>query len=152
MSRTQFLFLLLLLPATLVRAEEPKTAAVKPAVERPLSALIVFDHDGKTTALRVEGERQLAILESYFPGYRTQPESDEAGAWETKYEVIFNLKHGQSYRVLVASNSRFWSMGRGDFELRGYFSDFVAALLNMQKPGTSNLPKEGSPRLAPNMK
>lgn len=102
--------------------------------ERPLSALIVFDHDGQTTALRVEGERQLAILEAYFPGYRTQPESEVAGAWEAKYEVFINLKHGKTYRVLVSGNSRYWSMGRGDFELRGYFSDFVAAMLKMKKP------------------
>jgi len=136
------------------RAEDApaKPVAKQPAAEKPLSALIVFDHDGKTTALRVEGERQLAILESYFPGYRTQPESDEAGAWEAKYEVLFNFKHGQSYRVLVASNSRYWSMGRGDFELRGYFSDFVGALLNMQKPRTGTLPKESSPSLAPRLK
>jgi hypothetical protein len=102
--------------------------------EKPLSALIVYDHDGQTTALRVEGERQLAILEAYFPGYRTQPESGEAGAWEAKYEVFINLKHGKTYRVLVSSNSRFWSMGRGDFEMRGYFTDFVAALTKMKNP------------------
>ncbi|QDU30108.1 hypothetical protein ETAA8_52270 [Anatilimnocola aggregata] len=108
--------------------------------EKPLSALIVYDHDGKTTAIRVEGTRQLAILESYFPSYRTRPESDEAGAWEAKYEVFFNMKHGQSYRVLVAPNSRFWSMGRGDFEIRGYFSDFVAALLNMPKSRGATTP------------
>lgn len=106
----------------------------KPAPEKPLSAVIVFDHEGKTTALRVEGERQLAILESYFPAYRTQPSSDEAGGWDAKYEVFINLKHGQTYRVLVSSNSRFWSMGRGDFELRGYFSDFVAAMLKAKNP------------------
>lgn len=102
--------------------------------EKPVGALIVFDHDGKTTALRVEGERQLAILESYFPSYRMRPEGGDPGAWEAKYEVYINLKHGQSYRVLVSSNSRFWSMGRGDFELRGYFSDFVAALLKAKNP------------------
>lgn len=112
----------------------PKKETEKAAAEKPLSALIVFDHDGKTTALRVEGERQLAILESYFPAYRTQPSSDDPGAWEAKYEVFINLKHGQTYRVLVSSNSRFWSMGRGDFELRGYFSDFVAALLKAKNP------------------
>ncbi len=102
--------------------------------EKPLSALIVYDHGGQTNVLRVEGERQLAILEAYFPGYRTQPESSEAGAWEAKYEVFINLKHGKTYRVLVSSNSRFWSMGRGDFEMRGYFTDFVAAMLKMKNP------------------
>jgi hypothetical protein len=102
--------------------------------EKPLSALIVYDHGGTTTALRVEGERQLAILEAYFPGYRTQPESGEVGAWEAKYEVFINLKHGKTYRVLVSSNSRFWSMGRGDFEMRGYFTDFVAAMLKAKNP------------------
>lgn len=109
-------------------------AVADDAPEKPISALIVFDHDGKTTALRVDGERQLAILESYFPSYRMRPEGGDPGAWDAKYEVYINLKHGQSYRVLVSSNSRFWSMGRGDFELRGYFSDFVAALLKAKNP------------------
>ena len=118
--------------------EKPKTA--EPAREKPLSALIVYEHEGKTTALRVEGERQLAILESYFPAYRTQPSSDEVGGWDAKYEVFINLKHGQTYRVLVSSNSRFWSMGRGDFEMRGYFTDFVAAMLKMKNP--RSMPRE----------
>jgi|GEM_PF-6233022 len=110
----------------------PLAASGEDVPERPVSALIVYDHDGQTTALRVQGERQLAILEAYFPGYRTQPEASEAGAWEAKYEVFINFKHGKTYRVLVSGNSRFWSMGRGDFELRGYFSDFVAALIKMK--------------------
>jgi hypothetical protein len=106
---------------------EPARCADVP--EKPLSALIVFDHEGKTTAIRVDGERQLAVLENYFPSYRTRPESDEAGAWDARYEVYFNFKHGQTLRVLVSANSRYWSMGRGDFELRGYFADYVTALL-----------------------
>ena len=114
-----------LMLAPCIRAEETR--------EKPLSALIVFDHDGKTTALRVEGERQLAILESYFPSYRMRPEGGDPGAWDAKYEVFINLKHGETYRILVSANSRFWSMGRGDFELRGYFSDFVGALLKAKK-------------------
>lgn len=109
-------------------------ASAEDTREKPLSALIVFDHDGKTTALRVEGERQLAILESYFPSYRMRPEGSDPGAWEAKYEVFINLKHGETYRILVSGNSRFWSMGRGDFELRGYFTDFVGALLKAKNP------------------
>ena len=126
------LTLLLFLLLTTLPAWAEDTPPAKDAPEKALSALIVYDHNGQTTSLRVEGERQVAILESYFPGYRTQPEASEAGAWEAKYEVYINLKHGKSYRILVSSNSRFWSMGRGDFELRGYFSDFVAALLKMK--------------------
>ena len=109
-------------------------AVAEDTPEKPVSALIVFDHDGKTTSLRVAGERQLAILESYFPSYRMRPEGGDPGAWDAKYEVYINLKHGQSYRILVSPNSRFWSMGRGDFEMRGYFSDFVAALLKAKNP------------------
>jgi hypothetical protein len=123
------LFCVLLLVATVVpaaHAEDPP--------EKPLSALIVFDHEGKTSALRVEGERQLAILENYFPGYRLRPEGGDPGAWDARYEVFINLKHGQTFRILVSPNSRFWSMGRGDFELRGYFADFVAALLKAKNP------------------
>lgn len=112
-------------------AEDQPEKADKP--EKPLSALIVFDHDGKTTALRVEGERQLAILESYFPSYRMRPEGADPGGWDAKYEVFINLKHGETYRLLVSGNSRYWSMGKGDFELRGYFSDFVAALLKAKR-------------------
>ena len=136
MLRNALWSLLLCTSTSLLLAEDPAPSkpTATPMPEKPLSALIVFDHDGKTTALRVEGERQLAILESYFPAYRTQPESDVAGAWEAKYEVFINLKHGKTYRVLVSGNSRFWSMGRGDFELRGYFSDFVAAMLKMKNP------------------
>jgi hypothetical protein len=109
-------------------------AVADEAPERPVSALIVFDHEGKTTALRVEGERQLAILENYFPGYRTGVKGNDPGSWEPRYEVYINLKHGRTYRILVSSNSRFWSMGQGDFELRGYFADFVAALLKAKNP------------------
>lgn len=114
-------------------AEDPPPASrganAEPPAERPLSALIVFDHEGKTTALRVTGARQLAILESYFPSYRMAPEGATPGAWDAKYEVYLNFAEGRSHRILVSANSRYWSMGRGDFELRGYFSDFVAALL-----------------------
>jgi hypothetical protein len=136
MLRNALWSLVLCTSTSLLLAQDPVPVkpAEPPTPEKPLSALIVFDHDGKTTALRVEGERQLAILESYFPAYRTQPESDVAGAWEAKYEVFINLKHGKTYRVLVSGNSRYWSMGRGDFELRGYFSDFVAAMLKMKNP------------------
>jgi hypothetical protein len=112
-----------------------KSVRAEDAPEKPLSALILFDHEGKTTALRVEGERQLAILENYFPAYRTRPESDVAGAWEARYEVFFNFKHGQTLRLTVSGNSRYWSMGRGDFELRGYFADYVAALLKAKGQG-----------------
>ena len=110
------------------------SARADDAPQPPASALIVFDHNGTTTALRVTGERQLAILESYFPHYRQRPESAETGGWIAKYEVFFTMKDGQAYRVLVSANSRYWSMGRGDLELRGYFSDFVAALLKAKSP------------------
>lgn len=116
-----------------LEAEDPPPKSRGPnaeaTAERPLSALIVFDHEGKTTALRVAGARQLAILESYFPSYRMAPEGATPGAWDAKYEIYLNFAEGRSNRILVSANSRYWSMGRGDFELRGYFSDFVAALL-----------------------
>lgn len=102
--------------------------------EKPLSALIVFEHEGKTNALRIAGERPLAILENYFPNYRTQPASDDVGTWDARYEVYLNFAHGKTHRVLVSPNSRYWSMGRGDFELRGYFSDYVAAMLKAKNP------------------
>lgn len=123
---------LLLFAVALLTFGRHTTAADAP--EKPVSALIVFDHNGQTTALRIAGERQLAILEAYFPNYQTQPESGEAGAWEAKYEVFINFKHGKTYRVLVSGNSRYWSMERGDFELRGYFADYVTAMLRMKNP------------------
>lgn len=136
--RAPLCWLLLLLLAAVcgfspLWAEDPPPAASatngEPSAERPLSALIVFDHEGKTTALRVSGARQLAILESYFPSYRMAPEGATPGAWDAKYEIYLNFAEGRTHRILVSANSRYWSMGRGDFELRGYFSDFVGALL-----------------------
>jgi hypothetical protein len=135
-------FVGMLFVAEVVTAVNPLGARchAEDAPEKPLGALIVFDHEGKTNALRITGERPLAILENYFPSYRTQPASDEAGSWEAKYEVYVNFSHGKTYRVLVSPNSRYWSMGRGDFELRGYFSDFVAAMLKEKNPRGQLLP------------
>ncbi len=104
----------------------------------PESALVVFDHEGKTVALRLEHENQIAVMESCFPNYRTRPAGEGQAMWKPKYEIYFNFSQGRTVRVFVSSNSRYWSAGQGAIELRGaYFNNLVHELIKeLSRGGT----------------
>lgn len=109
---------------------------VSPAVDKrlleqtPSSVLVTFELDDKLVALRVDQESQIATLESCFPDYRSRPAGEGQALWKPKYDIYFNFARGQTVRVGVSSNSRYWTTGQGAIELRGgYFSNFIHELL-----------------------
>lgn len=98
--------------------------------QTPQSVLVTFELDDKLIALRLEKESQIAVLESCFPDYRSRPAGEGAASWKPKYEIYFNFARGQTVRVLVSSNSRYWSTGQGALEMRGaYFNNIIHELL-----------------------
>lgn len=100
------------------------------ASQTPESALVTFELDGKLIALRLEKESQIAILQSCFPDFRSRPAGEGTASWKPKYEIYFNFARGQTVRVLVSSNSRYWSTGQGALEMRGaYFNNIIHELL-----------------------
>lgn len=104
--------------------------------DQPISALIVVEGIisrqgvGEMKAIRIIDREKLSRLESFFPNYRKRPSSNEAAPWIARYRVYFNFPDGKSIRLTVShnANARFWSAGRGDFELKGDFNKFVASL------------------------
>lgn len=124
------------LVATNARGDDPPPTADKPAADKPLaeqtpqSVLVTFEHEEKMVAIRLDQESQMAVLESCFPNYRSRPAGEGQVLWKPKYEIYFNFARGQTVRVAVSSNSRYWTTGQGAIELRGgYFSNFVHELL-----------------------
>lgn len=107
------------------------SALDKPLTEQtPSSVLVAFELDGKMVALRVDQESQIGTLESCFPDYRARPAGEGQALWKPKYEIYFNFARGQTVRVGVSSNSRYWTAGQGAIELRGgYFSNFIHELI-----------------------
>lgn len=106
-------------------------AGEKAADETKLeSILVVFESSGKLVAMRVVKEHQIAVLQACFPDFHARPKSDTAVKWAPRYEIYFNFQDGRTTRVLVSSNSRYWTVGRGELEMRGmYFSGVIHELL-----------------------
>jgi len=124
------------LPTVEVVVTDQQVAADKPKkADQPISALIVVEGIisrqgvGEMKAFRIIDREKLSSLESFFPNYRKRPSSNETAPWEARYRVYFNFPDGKSIRLTVShsGNPRFWSVGRGDFELRGDFNKFVAS-------------------------
>lgn len=117
--------------------------------DRAIRATIVIestlskDGIGETRAICIVNQEKLTALESFFPGYRRLPSSDEAGAWEAKYRVYFDFPGGKSICVTVSENhdAGYWSVGRGDFETKGNFNEFVDGLA--AAPGREDKQAEG---------
>lgn len=94
------------------------------------SVLVVFESSGKLVAMRVVKEHQIAVLQACFPDFHVRPKSDAVVKWAPKYEIYFNFQDGRTIRVLVSGNSRYWTTGAGELEMRGmYFSGVIHELL-----------------------
>lgn len=118
----------LALTTTLTHAQEPATKSLSEL--EPNNVLVVFELEGKLMAIRLEQESQIAVFQSCFPNYRSRPAGEGMAMWKPKYEIYFNFPSGETIRVTVSSNSRYWSTGRGALEIRGaYFNHVIHELL-----------------------
>lgn len=109
-------------------AQEPATKSLREM--EPSNVLVVFELEGKLMAIRLEQESQIAVFQSCFPDYRSRPAGEGMALWKPKYEIYFNFPSGETVRVAVSSNSRYWSTGRGALEIRGaYFNHVIHELL-----------------------
>ena len=120
-------------PAPADPADPPPEPPTVPDTGGLRGALIVYHNDSGTAAppVHVSDAAQLAALEGFFPGYRKRPHSNIAGGWRLGYEVYFNFPDGNTVRVIVSSpknDPTHWSIGGGDFRVKGDFHTFAAKL------------------------
>ncbi len=108
----------------------PSTSHTQPISATILREVVPQDGEAKWEVVRITDRKTLDKLESFFPNYRQRPGSSVAGGWMLGYEVYFNFPNGRSVRVLVSENPRpdAWSVGDGDFAVRGDFQAFVDGL------------------------
>ncbi|HYO08298.1 MAG TPA: hypothetical protein VER17_04955, partial [Tepidisphaeraceae bacterium] len=85
---------------------------------------------GRVKAVRVADPAKLAALDAFFPDYARRPRGNTAAGWIAGHHVYFDLPGGDTVRVAVSANDEgaTWSAGQGDFDSRGDFKAFVAAL------------------------
>ncbi len=103
------------------------------AIAKPTAAVIlIHDERGKLVGIhRLTDAKQVTALESFFPAYQDRPTSRTAGGWRFGYQVYFDSSDGRSARLSVSSPSKesaVWSLGEGDFAVKGDFHKFVADL------------------------
>ena len=109
-------------------------AADKPTVVAKPTAAVILVHDerGKLVGIhRLADAKQVTAIESFFPAYQDRPTSRTAGGWRFGYQVYFDSGDGRSARLSVSSPSKesaVWSLGEGDFPVKGDFHKFVSDL------------------------
>ncbi|HVA51379.1 MAG TPA: hypothetical protein VNH11_33870 [Pirellulales bacterium] len=110
-----------------VEAGEDEKGATQVLILAP--APLDRDGAGRWAAWRIVNPKVVAKIESFFPRYRARAAGKQAGAWETAWEVYFDLPNGESVHLSVSgAEEAAWSTGNGDLRVQAEFYRFVEEL------------------------
>ena len=88
----------------------PKAVVTKVDVTEPHPVIVISD------------AAQFAKLLSFFPDLSKEKETDLAGGWEGKTQIVFQFRGRPEVKVTTSSDDTLWTSGKGDKPLKNGLS------------------------------